>query len=114
MTYEQYWDGDCQLVKYYRKAHEMQQDRRNQELWLLGLYVYEAVSDLAPILHAFAKSGTKPHPYPNEPFPRTAKEVRERKERDERKKFEQHRARLAAWKDSVNALMKRKEDARDG
>ena len=28
-----------------------------------GLYIYEALCDVAPILHAFAKPGTKPLPY---------------------------------------------------
>ena len=43
MTPEQYWDGDCMLAKYYRKAQELRRQERNTELWLQGLYVYDAV-----------------------------------------------------------------------
>jgi hypothetical protein len=68
MTSEQYWDGDPSLPKYYRKADELSKKRRNQELWLQGMYIYEALCDVAPILHSFAKKGTKPLPYPDHPY----------------------------------------------
>ena len=59
MTPDQYWDGDPALVKYYRKADELKWERKNQELWLQGMYFYEAICDASPVLHAFAKKGTK-------------------------------------------------------
>lgn len=68
MTEEQYWDKDCSLVIYYRKADEMKQERHNQELWLQGRYIYDALCLVSPILHAFAKKGTKPKPYLSEPY----------------------------------------------
>ena len=74
MTPEQYWDGDPTLVKYYRKADEMKLERVNQELWLQGMYIYEAICDASPILHSFAKKGTKPHPYTDKPYPLTDKQ----------------------------------------
>ena len=74
MTPEQYWDGDTALVKYYRKADEIKLERVNQELWLQGMYIYEAICDVSPILHSFAKKGTKPHPYTDKPYPLTDKQ----------------------------------------
>ena len=74
MTPEQYWDGDPHLVKYYRQANELKIERKNQELWLQGLYVYEAMCDVAPILQAMAKKGTKARPYPEQPYPITEKQ----------------------------------------
>ena len=71
MTPEQYWDGDPELAKHYRKADEIRLSRRNQELWLQGMYIYEAICDASPILHAFAKKGTKPYPYTDKPYPLT-------------------------------------------
>ena len=88
MTYEQYWDGDCTLVKYYRKAEELRNEKRNQELWLQGMYVYEAICDVSPILHAFAKKGAKPHPYPTKPYAISEKQVRQEREEKERKLIE--------------------------
>ena len=74
MTPEQYWDADPALAKYYRKADEIRLERRNQEMWLQGMYFYEAICDASPILHSFAKKGTKPHPYADKPYPLTDKQ----------------------------------------
>lgn len=114
MTYEQYWDGDCLLAKYYRKAHELKQKRRNQELWLQGAYFYEALCDVAPVLHAFAKKGTKVTPYVEEPFALTDKEVKERRLREERTKYDKQKAKLAAWAAKTNMQMAEKEVKRNG
>ena len=73
------------LALYYRKAEEMRQKRKNQELWLQGMYIYEALCDVAPVLHAFAKRGTKPVPYPDHPYSITSKE-REAEEERKRKR----------------------------
>lgn len=84
MTDVQYWDGDNTLVKYYREAESLRAERENQTLWLQGMYIYDAVSRLTPVLHAFAKKGTKAKPYPTEPYPinkRTEKQAEERKEK---------------------------------
>lgn len=81
MTAEQYWEGDATLVIYYRKAEELRKERRNQEMWLQGMYVYDAISRLSPILRAFAKKGTKPQPYPEEPYAINKKAVEDKEER---------------------------------
>jgi hypothetical protein len=84
MTEEQYWDGDCLLTKYYREAEELRKERVNQEMWLQGMYFYDAISRLSPILRAFAKKGTKAKPYVEEAYPinkKTVKDVQERKEK---------------------------------
>ena len=84
MTYEQYWDGDPALAKYYRKADEIKLERVNQEKWLQGMYIYEAICDASPILQAFAKRGTKPHPYAEKPYALTDKQ-RERNAEEKEK-----------------------------
>ena len=93
MTPEQYWDGDPSLAKYYRKSDEIRRERRNQELWLQGMYIYEALCDVSPVLNAFAKKGTKPNPYPDHPYPLSTKDrdaekkLRERRERDKARRY---------------------------
>lgn len=69
MTERQYWDGDCTLVRAFRKADKLRLERRNQELWIQGMYIYEAFGNVSPLLHAFAKKGTKALPYRAEPYP---------------------------------------------
>jgi len=87
MTYDQYWNGDVVLTKYYRKAFDMQNERRNQEMWTQGAYFYAALCSVAPILHAFSKA-TKPQPYLDQPFPLTANKAEDRKEAEAKKHFE--------------------------
>ena len=93
MTYDQYWNGDCTLTKYYRKADEIRKERRNEELWLQGMYIYEALCDVSPILHAFAKRGTKPQAYSEKPYAITmaqykrAEEEKARRLADKGKRF---------------------------
>jgi hypothetical protein len=84
MTEEQYFDGDSTLAKYYREADELRKERMNQELWLQGMYFYDAMSRLSPILKAFAKAGTKPMPYVEEPYPINDKSKKESEERKEK------------------------------
>lgn len=102
MTYEQYWDGDCTLVKYYRQAEELRNERRNQELWLQGMYIYEALCDVSPVLHAFAKKGTKPNPYSSKPYAISEKQIREEREEKERKLAEKGKRFMEALMQSTN------------
>lgn len=103
MSYELYWNGDCRLTECYRRAEEIKQRQRNQELWLQGMYIYEALCDVSPILQAFAKKGTKPTPYSSEPYAITAKQVQEKREKQEQLRFEKTKAKMAAWAAKTNA-----------
>ena len=93
MSPEQYWDGDPVLATHYRKAEELRRKRRNEELWLQGMYIYEALCDVSPIMNAFAKRGTRPRPYPDHPYALTSKErddervLREKQEREKARKY---------------------------
>lgn len=82
MTEEQYWDRDSSLAKSYREAESLRRERANQEAWLQGMYFYDALVRVSPILHAFAKKGTKAQPYVEEPYPineKTVKDVQDKK-----------------------------------
>ena len=68
MSAEEYWHGDVMYPRAYRKAAQIKRNDRNCEMWLQGMYFYEALGDMAPILQAFAKKGTKAREYPKKPF----------------------------------------------
>ena len=68
MSPEQFWDGDVSLVKAYRKAYEYKKQEWNVQAYLYGLYTYDSLLRVAPIYHAFAKKGTKPIPYRDQPI----------------------------------------------
>lgn len=115
MTYEQYWNEDCCLVKYYREAYKMQRDRDNERMWLQGMYIYEALCDVSPVLRAFAKKGTKPIEYSTQPYAITKEEIERRRIEKEKAKYEQMKARTNAFAIKFNALLaQRKEVENDG
>ena len=80
MTEEQYWDRDSQLVVAYRKADELRMNRKNEEMWLQGAYFYDALCRVSPLLHAFAKKGTKATPYLSEAYSLTEKQAEVKQE----------------------------------
>lgn len=93
MTYEQFWYGDPCLVIPFRKVHELQVEQRNQELWLQGLYFYNAVS--VAINNAFSKQKQKYINKPLQLFPPSEDERKDQIAENNRKLV----ARLNAFKD---------------
>jgi len=107
MTTDEYFNQDCTLVKCYREAQRIKREERNQELWLQGMYIYEAIGDMSPVLRAFSKKGTKPLPYPTEPYPITKAEVEARQQREEERQAEKIKAKFSAWAINFNAHLKK-------
>ena len=99
MTYEQFWEGEASLARAYRKADNIRRKRMNEELWLSGIYVAEALT--STVGNMFSK-GNK-HNYPSEPFPITEEEILERKERDSKARMEKIKAAFMAKALKVNA-----------
>ena len=80
MTLKEYWEDDPALLLHYINAEEIRQRKLNNQLWLQGFYVYQAIGSLAPILNPFSKEH-KARPYLKEPIPLTQKEIEEAEER---------------------------------
>ena len=78
------------MAAIYREADKRRMERINAEAHLMGLYVYEALCDVSPVLHAFAKKGTKPKPFRTEPYSLNGgnKEKTEKQEEAERLRAE--------------------------
>lgn len=69
MTYDQFWNQDVCLVKAYREADKIKRELKNQDMWLLGAYIYEAILDAAPALRfSLSKKPPKPIPYRDQPI----------------------------------------------
>ena len=106
MTYDEFWNQDVRLVEAYRKAAELRDKRRNQELWLQGMYIYEALCDASPLFRFSMKKGViKPEPYVKEPYPITQAEAREREAREARIKEERLKAEFALFAESLRQKM---------
>lgn len=98
MTYEQFWHDDPALARAYRRADAIRKRRVNEELWLSGIYMSEAI--MSTIGNAFSKSK---YEYPVEPKPITVAEIEERREREQRAKMEKIKARFTARALHLNA-----------
>lgn len=88
MTYDEYWNKDCTMVIYYRKAWKEKQKIKKWDFWNEGMYFYDVLLRVAPVLHAFAKNGTKPLPYLEKPY---GIEEYENNEIDKQKEIENER-----------------------
>lgn len=95
MTYDDFWNGDVNMVRAYRKADEMKRRRENEAMWLQGLYVRDAL--ICTVGNMFSGKDGKTHEYPNEPYAITETEIREREERANRLAQERIKAEFAAF-----------------
>lgn len=94
MSLDEYWNQDPNIVSFYRETHRLWREQRNQELWMQGMYIYDAVS--AVISAALGKKDAKYTEKPYDIFPKTQKELEE----EANKEREQLVLALNAWKDA--------------
>ena len=79
MTYDQYWYGDPALINSYIEAEKLRQRKRNNEMWLQGAYIYQAVGALVPVINPFSKEH-RAKPYLKQPIPISEEEVAEQEQ----------------------------------
>lgn len=102
MSYDDFWNGDVSMVEAYRTADELRLKQRNYELWLQGMYMYEALCDASPLFRFSMKGGTvKPEPYVKEPYPITPAEAREHEERAAKAEEERLKAEFARFAEQI-------------
>lgn len=68
MSYDEFWKESPYRTKFYREAHELKLKQKDELMWVQGMYIYEALCEVSPVLHAFSKKGTKPLPYSEKPY----------------------------------------------
>lgn len=94
MSYDEYWRGLPRLAEDYYKAHLLKIEERNQELWLQGLYFYEAIT--TSLNNGFGKKGSKKFTYRDKPIritPLTEQEKRLEAAKERKKVIDS----LTAW-----------------
>ncbi len=104
---KEFWDGDYTRLKYYVRQHNYLVEQRNQELWLQGLYVYEAISVV--MAQAFGKGAGRFLKYPEKPHRITPLSPEEQEEENKRK-VEEFRAQLEAAGQRFNAKKRREQE----
>jgi len=96
MTYEQYWFDDPLMARAFYKADRIRRERVDEEAWLHGLYVLNALN--ATVGNVFREKGHEPAEYPAEPITLTRRREEE-KARTEKEK-EQQAVWAKAWMES--------------
>ena len=95
MSYAEYWEGDPKLTQYYRKAYQIKQEEINNNAWLQGMYIYDAVSTaLHNALREFGKNKPPAKDYAKQPYEFRNK-VKTEAEKAKEVEIEQEKA--AAW-----------------
>ncbi len=102
MPRDEYWNGDPSAVKDYRKAKEIKNKQRNYELWLQGMYIYEALCDVSPLFRTFSKG--KAHPYPLQPYALNEKDKEDLEELKAKREMEKMKAEMEAWMNKINNM----------
>lgn len=99
MSYNDFWHGDVDMARVYRKQDEMNRRRQNEILWMQGLYVRDAL--ISTVGNMFSPKNATKQEYPKEPYPVTAEQVAEIEERERKNKEERLKAQFAAFASSV-------------
>ena len=94
MTWHDFWSESIDRFHDYWQRYQFDIERRNQELWLQGLYIQEAVAAVLDIKHK-VKYPEKPH--------RLTEMTEKEKENENRRKVEQLREMLMEHKRRWNA-----------
>lgn len=118
MTYEQFWYGDPTMTLAYLKAYKLKEERESEKLkwiiWEQGLYNYEALCYVSPLVRAFSKA-TKPLPYPEQPHGTKqlgeGNTLQDMHYREEKKKVETIRAQIffENWAKNTKKMFEKKE-----
>lgn len=125
MSYNDFWKEDVTLTKVYLAAYRIKEKRQYEIMkwqnWEQGLYIYEALCDVSPILRAFSKA-KKPLPYPEKPYgmegndENTEHKEKEKKEKENKKKeLELYRTQIffKNWAKATSNHFKQEEGGKD-
>ena len=104
MSSAEYWSGDPSLVRYFRKAYEIKQEEINNNAWLQGLYVYDAVS--TAVHNALRGKNSKARDYAKQPYDF---KNRQKTEFEKAKEVEVEQQKALAWMENFVRINNKKQ-----
>ena len=107
MSSAEYWEGDCSLTRYYRKAYKIKQEEINNNAWLQGMYVYDAIS--TAIHNALRGKNSTAKDYAKQPYNIGNKE---KSEQEKAKEVEIEQEKAAAWMENFVRINKKRAESR--
>lgn len=93
MSADEYWEGDPSLIYNYEKAYENKQKLKQQELWLMGIYIQSAISSVPLNVNGFIEKQSQLSKYPECPNSDIF-DMREPPSKEEKELYEKTRNRL--------------------
>lgn len=111
MSYDEFWYKSPYRAKFYIDAYKRKIKQQDEYMWMQGMYIYEALCKVSPILHAFSKKGTKPLPYSEKPYLYNNESLETEKEKEQQKKNEQLLIKLhfKKWVKDTQKLFEKKQ-----
>ena len=112
MTYEQFWDGDVSAHKAFRECYKLRAKKRNEEMWVQGMYFYEALCNASSLFRGMKPS--RPQQFRDKPYDLFEDDRKRREEEEQKAKYERMREKVAAFAKAYNEKQKSKESEVDG
>lgn len=85
MSYEQFWNGEPSLVKYYLKARELKVQEDNTNAWLQGIYFTQALN--SALSNVFAEKKSDRVQYFEKPIAVTKEQIEIERAKKEEEEF---------------------------
>ena len=104
MSSAEYWEGDCSLTRYYRKAYKIKQEELNNNAWLQGVYIYDAIS--TALHNALKGKNQKAREYAKQPYDFSN---REKTEFEKAKEIEVEQEKALAWMENFVRINNKKQ-----
>ena len=101
MSYDEYWNGDNMLPRYFRKKYQIEAELQSRSQWMQGAYFYESMLRAAPIYNFLSKK-RDPVPYLDHPYPVSREAQEEYAAIEAQKKKRAAYERVKAWAIAVN------------
>ena len=107
MSSAEYWEGDPSLARYFRKAYKIKQEEINNNAWLQGMYIYDAIS--TALHNALRGKNQKAKEYAKQPY---NFENKEKSEIEKAKEVEIEQEKAAAWMENFVRINKKRAESR--
>lgn len=107
MSPEQYWDGENEWKKAFRKAHQIKTNNENLMMWLQGRYIYDALCMVSPLFNALSKR-KEPYPYITEPYAIDKEHIEKKQKEKKEKEYEQAIAKMKDRMEKWNERFRQK------
>ena len=107
MSSAEYWESDPSLTRYFRRAYKMKQEENNNNAWLQGMYIYDAVS--TALHNALRGKNTKAREYAKQPY---SFDNTEKSELKKAKEVEAEQSKAAVWMENFVKINQKRAESR--